>query len=271
MKRIKMNMMLENTENTKIKDCTLIHGDCFDVMPLIEDKSVDVIIADLPYGTTACRWDTVLPFDKLWKQYERIIKDNGAIVLFGSEPFSSKLRMSNIENFKYDWVWEKNRGSNFALVKYQPMKEHEMISVFSYNTHKYYPIKEQRKGSGLERINGNYNTGKASNTTGIKQTICKTQGQELRQPSSIQKYNTTEKGVKRIHPTQKPVALIEYLIKTYTNEGDMVLDNVMGSATTGVACLKTDRKFIGIEKDKEYYDIAVDRLAESEYKTERII
>jgi site-specific DNA-methyltransferase (adenine-specific) len=236
-------------------------GDCLELMVDIPDKSIDAIICDLPFGTTDCKWDTIIPFEPLWEQYKRIIKDNGAIVLFGSEPFSSALRMSNIKNFKYDWIWEKNRGSNFALVKYQPMKEHEMISVFSFNTHKYYPIKQQRKGSGLERINGNYNTGKASNiTTGIKQTICTTQGQELRQPSSIQKFNTTEKGIKRVHPTQKPVALMEYLIKTYTNEGETVLDNCMGSGTTGVACINTNRNFIGMELDDKYFEIAEKRI-----------
>ena len=202
----------------------------------------------------------------MWEQLNRIIKPNGAIVLFGSEPFSSALRMSNIKQYKYDWVWAKNRGSNFTLVKYQPMKEHEIISVFSNKTHNYYPIKEQRKGKGLERINGNYNIGKASNITGIQQTICTTQGQELRQPSSIQKFNTTEKGIKRYHPTQKPVALIEYLIKTYTLENETVLDFTMGSGSTGVACINTGRNFIGIEKDGDYFDIANKRVDEAKNK-----
>ncbi|MBS3739500.1 MAG: site-specific DNA-methyltransferase [Psychroflexus sp.] len=244
----------------------ILHGDCLELMKDIPDKSIDAIICDLPYGTTACKWDSVIPFEPLWEQYKRIIKDNGAIVLFGSEPFSSALRMSNIKNFKYDWIWEKNRGSNFALVKYQPMKEHEMISVFSFNTHKYYPIKQQRKGSGLDRINGNYNTGKASNITGIKQTICTTQGQELRQPSSIQKFNTTEKGIKRVHPTQKPLELLKYLVKTYTNEGDLVLDNTAGSGTTAIACLNTNRQFIVMEKEKKYYDIILNRVKEFNQK-----
>ena len=140
------------------------------------------------------------------------------------------------------------------------MKEHEIISVFSKKTHNYYPIKEQRKGNGLLRIKGNYNIGKASNITGIKQTICTTQGQELRQPSSIQKFNTTEKGIQRHHPTQKPVALMEYLIKTYTNENETVLDFTMGSGTTGVACVNTNRNFIGIEKDDKYFEIAKNRI-----------
>ena len=180
-------------------------GDCLEVMKGIEAGSIDAIITDPPYGTTACKWDSVIDFDLMWEQLNRIIKPNGAIVLFGSEPFSSALRMSNIKNYKYDWIWEKNRGSNFALVRYQPMKEHEIVSVFSNKTHKYYPIKQKRKGEGLERIKGNYNVGKASNITGIKQTICTTQGQELRQPSSIQKFNTTEKGIKREHPHPKTI------------------------------------------------------------------
>tara|TARA_R100001143_G_C3315891_1_gene112415 strand:+ start:79 stop:828 length:750 start_codon:yes stop_codon:yes gene_type:complete len=241
-------------------------GDCLVVMKSIPDGSIDAIITDPPYGTTACKWDSVIDFELMWEQLNRIIKPNGAIVLFGSEPFSSALRMSNIKNYKYDWIWEKNRGSNFALVKYQPMKEHEMICVFSKKTHKYYPIKQERKGKGLERIKGNYNVGKASNITGIKQTICTTQGQELRQPSSIQKFNTTEKGIKRHHPTQKPVALMEYLIKTYTNENETVLDFTMGSGSTGVAAKNLNRNFIGIEQDENYFKIAEQRIKETEYK-----
>ena len=241
-------------------------GDCLEVMKTIEDNSIDAIITDPPYGTTACKWDSVIPFEAMWAELNRIIKPNGAIVLFGSEPFSSALRMSNIKNYRYDWIWEKNRGSNFALVKYQPMKEHEIISVFSIKTHKYYPIKQKRKGKGLERIKGNYNVGKASNITGIKQTICTTQGQQLRQPSSIQKFNTTEKGIKRQHPTQKPVALMEYLIKTYTNENETVLDFTMGSGSTGVACVNTKRNFIGIEMDDKYFNIADQRIKEAGFK-----
>lgn len=241
----------------------LLQGDCLEVMKGIPDGSVDAIITDPPYGTTACKWDSVIDFDLMWEQLNRIIKPNGAIVLFGSEPFSSALRMSNIKNYKYDWIWEKNRGSNFALVKYQPMKEHEIVSVFSNKTHNYYPIKQKRKGKGLERIKGNYNVGKASNITGIKQTICTTQGQELRQPSSIQKFNTTEKGIKREHPTQKPILLMEYLIKTYTNEGETVLDFTMGSGSTLVACQNTNRNGIGIEMDEAYFKIAQQRIKDN--------
>jgi len=236
-------------------------GDCLEVMKDIPDKSIDFICTDLPYGTTACKWDTIIPFVPLWKEYNRIIKKNGAIALFGSEPFSSALRMSNIKNYKYDWIWEKNRGGNFALVKYQPMKEHEIISIFSNNTHKYYPIKQERKGKGLERINGKFNSSKGSNiATGVKKTICTTQGEKLRQPSSIQKFNTTEKGVKRIHPTQKPVALIEYLIKTYSNENEIVLDSTAGSFTLAEACINTKRNYIVIEKDPIEFKKGSDRI-----------
>ena len=244
----------------------LIQGDCLEVMKSIPSGSIDAIITDPPYGTTACKWDSIIDFELMWEQLNRIIKPNGAIVLFGSEPFSSALRMSNIKNYKYDWIWQKNRGSNFALVRYQPMKEHEIVSVFSNKTHNYYPIKQKRKGKGLERIKGNYNVGKASNITGIKQTICTTQGQELRQPSSIQKFNTTEKGIKREHPTQKPVALMEYLIKTYTLENETVLDFTMGSGSTMVAAQNLNRNGIGIEMDSKYFKIAQDRIEANKFK-----
>ena len=242
-------------------------GECLEVMKSIPDASIDSIITDPPYGTTACKWDIVIPFEPMWQQLNRIIKPKGAIVLFGSEPFSSALRMSNIKNFKYDWIWQKNRGANFALVKYQPMKEHEIVSVFSNKTHNYHPIKQKRKGKGLERIKRNYNISKASNiAAGIKQTNTTTQGQELRQPSSIQKFNTTEKGIKREHPTQKPIALMEYLIKTYTKENETVLDFTMGSGSTGVACVNTKRNFIGIELDSKYFEIAKQRIGQAQLK-----
>ena len=234
----------------------LLHGDCLELMKDIPDKSIDAIITDPPYGTTACKWDSVIPFDLMWKQLNRIIKPNGAIVLFGSEPFSSALRMSNIKNYKYDWIWQKNRGSNFATVKYMPMKEHEIISVF--NKHNYYPIMQKRAGGGADRVKYKINPStKAEIYGGLvskKSSICS----ELRVPSSIQKFNT-EVGK---HPTQKPVALIEYLIKTYTNENETVLDFTMGSGTTGVACKNLNRKFIGIEMDDKYFEIAKKRIEE---------
>lgn len=234
-------------------------GDCLELMKEIPDKSIDMILCDLPYGTTACKWDNVIPFEPLWEQYNRIIKDNGAIVLFGSEPFSSALRMSNIKNFKYDWIWEKNAGSNFANVKYQPMKEHEIISVFAKQKTKYFPIMQERAETGKKRVKTNVK----SNTNGSGVTSILPYGKskkynDLRYPSSIQKFNR-ERG---LHPTQKPVALLEYLIKTYTNEGEIVLDNCMGSGSTCVACVNTNRHYIGFEKEPKYYDIACKRLNE---------
>jgi len=240
-----------------IQNCSLINADCLDAMKSIESKSIDMILCDLPYGTTACKWDVVIPFDKLWEQYERIIKPNGAIVLTASQPFTSVLVTSNLKMFKYEWIWEKNRGSNFATVKYQPMKEHESILVFSIDRHNYYPIKEQRKGLGKDRVKYKFQEERknVSDNYGIK-VKHKEFLTEDRVPRSIQKFNT-ETG---FHPTQKPIALFEYLIKTYTNEGETVLDNCMGSGTTGVACVNTNRKFIGIEKDEKYFTISVDRI-----------
>jgi len=250
---------------TIIENGILFNADCFDIFPFIADKSVDAIITDLPYGSTQCKWDVILSFDKLWEQYERIIKPNGAIVLFGSQPFTSALVMSNIKLFKYEWIWEKAVGSNFAALKYQPMKEHENILVFGIGTVKYYPIKEERKGSGKERQKAGYENSKATAKTGqfiggIMDATKRTNSyDELRYPSSVQYFNNRDKE-RGMHPTQKPVELMEYLIKTYTNENEIVLDNTMGSGTTGLACLKINRQFIGIEKEKKYYDIAVARI-----------
>ena len=242
----------------------LYNGDCLEVMKSIKDKSIDAIITDPPYGTTACKWDSVIPFEPMWKQLNRIIKDNGAIVLFGSEPFSSALRISNIKNYKYDWIWQKNKGSNFATVKYQPFKEHEIISIF--NKHKYYPIKEQRKGEGKSRSKRCFNKRlKSAEVYGINLTQPKLKLEELRFPSSVQKFDIPSNNQfkkNRLHPTQKPIALMEYLIKTYTKEQEVVLDFTMGSGTTGVACLNTNRDFIGIELDKEYFKIAQERIKE---------
>ncbi|MCP4651423.1 MAG: site-specific DNA-methyltransferase [PVC group bacterium] len=239
----------------------LIHGDCLEKMDSLinEGIKVDAIITDPPYGTTACKWDSVIPFDEMWKRLNKLIKSNGAIVLFGSEPFSSALRMSNIKNYKYDWVWEKNRGGNFAVLKYQPMKEHENILIFSKKTHMYKPIMQERKGGGLSRTKYSYSRteNSKSEVMGYTPKHAKHNGNsKLRYPSSIQKFNT-EVG---LHPTQKPVALIEYLIKTYTNENETVLDFTMGSGTTGVACQNLKRNFIGIELDENYFKTAEERI-----------
>lgn len=234
----------------------LINGDCLVEMQSIPDKSIDMILCDLPYGTTACKWDTVIPFEPIWKQYKRIIKDRGAIVLFGSEPFSSYLRMSNIKDYKYDWIWQKSRGSNFACFKYQPAKNYEIISVF--RSHNFYPILVKRPLKN-KRVNA-----PRVNTSEITGTIWKCEkskgNDDYKHTEAIIYFNEHRCG---LHPTQKPVALLEYLIKTYTLEGETVLDNTMGSGSTGIACLNTNRDFIGIELDKTYFGIATKRINET--------
>ena len=238
---------------------TLFHGDCLEVMQNIESGSIDAIITDPPYGTTACKWDSIIPFEPMWEQLNRIIKPNGAIVLFGSEPFSSALRMSNNKNYKYDWVYQKKVPSNFAVSKYQPMKYHENILIFSINTHNYYPIKEGREGGGKARQKYKFNNGKVGEYISMKNKNVK-HTEELRFPSSIQKFNNKSKGDTGLHPTQKPVALIEYLIKTYTKENETVLDFTMGSGTAGIAAKNLNRNFIGIEKDDNYFKLAKRRI-----------
>ena len=245
----------------------ILLGDCLELMKDIPNGSIDMILCDLPYGTTACKWDTIIPFEPLWKEYERIIKQNGAIVLTASQPFTSALVMSNPKIFKYEWIWEKAVGSNFAALKYQPMKEHENILVFSKGTNIYNPIKEERKGSGKQRQKAGYENSKATAKTGqfiggvMDATKRTNDYEELRYPSSIQYFNNRDKD-RGMHPTQKPTKLFEYLIKTYTNENDLVLDNTAGSGTTAIACLNTNRQFIVMEKEQTYYDIILKRVAD---------
>ena len=244
----------------RVSHSTLVNADCFDVFPFIDDKSIDAIICDLPYGTTACKWDIILPFDKLWKEYERIIKDSGVILLFGNEPFSSIMRISNLKNYRYDWIWEKERGVNFLFANKQPMKIYEVVSVFYAKQPTYNPIKymgEKPVNSRGKRGLGNIEKYEALHTTVVRNESEKT---NMKYPKNILKFNTISRGLNE-HPTQKPVELLEYFIKTYTNENDMVLDNTMGSGTTNLACLKLNRKSIGIEKEKQYYDVAVRRLS----------
>ena len=234
----------------------LYNGDCLEVMKNIPNKSVDMILCDLPYGTTACKWDTVIPFEPLWEQYNRIIKNNGAIVLFGSEPFSSHLRMSNIKNYKYDWIWDKVTAKGHLVAKIRPMQETENISVFGNSKITYYPIMElrekERKDVNVEYSRTEIMGGK---TTKEMEKITR----KYRYPKNIIRVsNASQKD--KFHPTQKPVALLEYLIKTYTNENETVLDNCMGSGSTGVACVNTNRDFIGIELDKDYFNIAKQRI-----------
>jgi DNA modification methylase len=239
---------MSNTEDIK-----LYNGDCLELMKDIPDKSVDMILCDLPYGTTACKWDTIIPFDLLWEQYNRIIKNNGAIALFGSEPFSSYLRMSNIKNYKYDWIWNKKKGGNPLLSKIQPIKIYENISVFGKGKINYYPIMVDRE----KPKNRGKNKEKISETT----NNCFTEDKVYTQyyPKAIIEFsNASQKD--KFHPTQKPVELLEYLIKTYSLENELVLDNCMGSGSTGVACINTNRKFIGIEMDESYFEIAQNRI-----------
>lgn len=237
----------------------LMMGDCLECMKEIPDGSVDMVLTDPPYGTTACKWDSVIPFEPMWAQIKRVVKKNGAVVMTASQPFTSALVMSNTSWFKYEWVWEKNRGSNFASVKFQPMKEHENVLVFCEGRTTYNPIMESRSAGGASRaaykVNPS-NTGKRDAYNGLTEKESRVLDPELRVPRTVQKFNT-EVGK---HPTQKPVALMEYLIRTYTNEGEVVLDFTMGSGTTGVAAMNTGRKFIGIELDEGYFDIACDRI-----------
>ena len=242
----------------------LIHGDCLEKMKDIHDKSIDMILCDLPYGTTACKWDVIIPFEPLWEQYKRIIKDRGAIVLFGSEPFSSTLITSNIKLFKYCWIWEKDNASNFFAAKFQPLNNTEDICVFSTggcnngtkNPVPYYP-------QGIQKVDIQCINGK--NVGGMVGKAHKTAMKEGRQYTQNQtgypfKTLKFKRDSDKTHPTQKPVALLEYLIKTYTLEGETVLDNCMGSGSTGVACINTNRNFIGIEKDDKYFEIAKKRI-----------
>lgn len=236
----------------------LIKGDCLEEMKNIPDKSIDCIICDLPYGTTKCHWDTIIPFDKLWEQYNRIIKDNGAIVLFGQEPFSSLLRCSNIKMYKYDIYWEKERLTNIMQVKRRPGKTIETISIFYKNQPTYNP--QMVKYDGPKRSNKvkNGKLGKLvddNNDKYVNEYI----DTGYRYPTQLWKFKRDTLKY-NVHPTQKPVSLLEELIKTYSNEGDIILDNCMGSGSTGVACKNTNRNFIGIELDEKYFEIASNRL-----------
>jgi len=235
--------------NEQIK---LLKGDCLELMKDIPDKSIDAIICDLPYGTTACKWDSIIPLNKLWEQYKRIIKPNGAIVLTACQPFTTKLINSNIEMFKYCWIWQKPQGVDPFMAKKRPLNNYEDICVFYKKQPTYNPQFTEGKPYKVERD-------KTPRNYEITDTVMKpttTVNDGFRYPTRILQFNQ-ERGY---HPTQKPVALFEYLIKTYTNEGELVLDNAMGSGTTGIACLNTNRRFIGIEKDDKYFDIASNRI-----------
>ena len=238
----------------------LMHGDCLALMPLIPAGSVDCICTDLPYGSLSCAWDVVIPFAPLWEAYRRVIKADGAAVLFGAEPFASCLRLSNQEAYRYDWIWDKGPGTGHLDAAFRPLRCHETLSVFYWSKPTYNPqkrkgppnhsckTKQQQRTKGV--YTGGYTT-TASDVSGMKY------------PRSIlefPKYSAQE----GLHPTQKPVALLEYLIRTYTNEGDTVLDSCMGSASTAIACMRTGRKFIGIEKDADYFEVACQRVKDEQ-------
>ena len=234
----------------------IIQGDCLEVMKDIPDKSIDMILCDLPYNTTSNKWDVLIPFEELWPLYWKIMKSTGIIALTSSQPFTSLAVVSQIKYFKHEWIWIKNRGSNFANTVREPMKEHESVLIFSKGKWTYNKQMQERTGSGTDRVK--YEVAFQSNSDNYREFEGRnhTKLPELRVPSTWQKFNT-EVG---LHPTQKPVALMEYLIKTYTNEGEVVLDNCIGSGTTGIAAINLNRNFIGIEKDDKYYDVAKERI-----------
>lgn len=240
----------------------LLLGDCLEQMTNIPDGSVDMILTDPPYGTTACKWDTVIPFETMWQQVWRVLKPNGACLLFGSEPFSSALRMSQIKRFKYDWIWHKSKPSGIATVKFMPMKAHEIISVFCKTKSTFYPIKEERADSSKQRLSqGKFETWNTANGKQHKLKLTdKKKVEQLRFPTTVKFFASKSNNKECHHPTQKPVALLEYLIKTYTLEGEIVLDFTMGSGSTGVACVNTGRRFIGIEMDDKYFKVATERI-----------
>ncbi len=242
--------------------CKLVLGDCLEKLKDIPDNSVGLVLTDPPYGVTNLSWDIIPNLDKLWKQFNRMITKNGAIIMSSSQPFTSQLVLSNLEMFKYEWIWNKTRAGNFNSVKYQPLKMHENFLVFGTKT-KYYPIKEPKKGPSLERAKRPYKALKKS-----KHFESKEKGfRELdNYPSTVLKVNS-QVG---LHPTQKPESLMGYFIKTYTSVNDLVLDCFMGSGTTGVAALKLNRRFIGIEIELEYFKIAEKRIKEVENQSKLV-
>jgi site-specific DNA-methyltransferase (adenine-specific) len=230
---------------------TLMQGNCLERMMEIPDGSVDMVLCDLPYGTTQNKWDSVIPFEPLWTQYRRLIKGNGAIVLFGAEPFSSALRMSNPAMWRYDWIWQKNKATQYLNANRRPLSNYEIVSVFSHGGARYNP----QMGEGIAYSNS-HKPGDSGDCYGSVK-YSKRENVTTRYPKTIIEFPVV---MKPIHPTEKPVTLLEYLIKTYTNEGETILDNCMGSGSTGVAAMNTGRNFIGIELDTTYFAIAKGRI-----------
>ena len=236
----------------------LYQGDCLETMnELIKNNvQVDLILTDPPYGTTACKWDSIIPFDKMWDRLNKLIKDNGVILLFGSQPFCSELIHSNINMFRHEWIWQKDKSGNFMNCRFEPMKIHEHILVFGNKKGTYNPIMELREEKNKRKNKPRVNTSNIISTKKFK-TKESRGNSDYKYPTSIKKFNSVRKS---LHPTQKPVDLLEYLIKTYTNENEIILDFTMDSGSTGVACLNTNRKFIGIELDENYFNIAKERI-----------
>ena len=236
-----------------MENIQLYQGDCLEEMKNIPDKSIDMILCDLPYGTTQNKWDSIIPLEPLWEQYKRIIKDNGAILLFGSQPFTTILNYSNISNYRYEWVWIKNNSTGFQLANKRPLKKHELISVFYKKQPTYNPqgLIEYNKINKRGSMGENWSEMNSNNYI----------QRWTNYPTQILEYKYDKQ---KLHPTQKPVALLEYLIKTYTDEEEIVLDNCMGSGSTGVACVNTNRKFIGIELNEKYFNIAKNRIEEAQ-------
>ena len=239
----------------------LIKGDCLEVMKSIPDGSIDAIITDPPYGTTACKWDSVIDFELMWEQLNRIIKPNGAIVIFGSEPFSSALRMSNIKNYKYDWIWEKERLTNVQQVKNRAGKTIENIMVFYNKQPTYNPQMIKYNGKPITNKPKNGKLGKLTDSE--TKIVKKYTDTGFRYPTQVLKFKRDILS-SNLHPTQKPSVLMEYLVLTYTNKNETILDFTMGSGTTGVACVNRDRNFIGIEKDINYFNIATKRIKQQQ-------
>lgn len=229
-------------------------GDCLELMKQLPDASVDMILCDLPYGSTQCKWDSVIPFEPLWQQYLRVAKDNAAIVLHAAQPFTSALIMSQPSLFKYEWIWEKGNATGFLNAKKQPLRAHEAVAVFYRTQPTYNPQMthgHERKATKRQTVDSEcYGTGN-------KLTVYDSTS---RYPRSVQRISSDKQKI-ALHPTQKPIALAEYLVRTYSNEGDMVMDNCMGSGTTGVACLSTGRRFIGMELDADIFQVASERIA----------
>ena len=230
----------------------LINGDCLKVLPTLADQSVDLVLTDPPYGTTQNKWDSIIPLDKMWIELKRISKENTASVIFSQNPFTSILVSSNIHMFKYNWIWMKPQGTGHLNAKKYPLKNHEDICVFSLKPHKYNPQMTEGKPYKIK-------SGRASSNYGSQVRVV-TENNGLRYPKTVIEFSSDKN---RLHPTQKPVALLEYLIKTYTNENDTVLDFTMGSGSTGVAAKNLNRQFIGIELDKNYFDMAEKRINET--------